>query len=362
MVMDDSFAARLCVWQKRAGRHHLPWQGQNAYCVWLSEIMLQQTQVATVLRYYPSFLARFPDVFALAQADEQDVLAHWSGLGYYARARHLHRCARQVAAMGGEFPHTVEALSALPGIGRSTAAAIAVFAFGARSAILDGNVKRILCRHEGIFGDVQQGAVARQLWACAEKLLPQRDLPCYTQGLMDLGSTLCGRKQAKCGECPVNEDCYAHRQGCVDALPSARKRPLRGERRLRWLLLFDGSHLLLQQRPTPGVWGGLWTPPDALENAALVAPLLQKLHSLGMQARPMADLHHDLTHLHLQIEVLLYSFSDNQASCCREQWPADWEGNSRWLTLEECRQAPIPTPCRQVVETLLTDRANWCAP
>ena len=229
----SDFADRLVAWQKAAGRHDLPWQKtRDPYRIWLSEIMLQQTQVATVIPYFQRFLARFPTLQALAEASPDVVSAHWAGLGYYARARNLHRCARQIVAVhAGKFPESTAELTALPGIGRSTAAAIAVFAFGRRAAILDGNVKRILCRCFGIAGNPGQAAVDRELWALTERLLPEGDCEAYTQGLMDLGATVCTRSRPRCGDCPLGESCRARLEGRQSELPTARPRVKLPERR-----------------------------------------------------------------------------------------------------------------------------------
>ena len=217
--MNDDFAVALTAWQKRHGRHDLPWQdSRDPYTVWLSEIMLQQTQVAAVIPYYQRFLARFPTLQALAAAPLDDVLALWSGLGYYSRARNLHRAAQAVMTQhGGNFPATLDAIMELPGIGRSTAAAILVFAFGKRSAILDGNVKRVLARVRGIAGYPGETAVAAQLWREAGALLPKTGLQPYTQGLMDLGATLCVRRNPRCTECPVQNLCVAFKTDRVAA-------------------------------------------------------------------------------------------------------------------------------------------------
>ena len=228
------FAKNLIVWQKQQGRHDLPWQGgRDAYRVWLSEIMLQQTQVTTVIPYYRRFLESFPEVTALAQAPLNTVLEHWAGLGYYARARNLHRCAQLVSdEYGGQFPQTPEALAGLPGIGRSTAAAIAVFAFGARAAILDGNVKRVLARCFGIEGFPGAAPVERSLWALAETLLPEQEIEAYTQGLMDLGASLCARNKPQCAVCPQQALCVACREGRQGELPLRRPTKVLPERRV----------------------------------------------------------------------------------------------------------------------------------
>ncbi len=222
--MEGGFAARVVAWQRAHGRHDLPWQRtRDPYRIWLSEIMLQQTQVATVVPYYDRFLAAFPDVAALAAAPEDRVLERWSGLGYYRRAHHLHAAAKMVVARhGGAFPRDPSAIAALPGIGRSTAAAIAAFAFGARAAILDGNVKRVLARHRGIGGYPGAPRVERTLWALAESLLPARGIETYTQALMDLGATICTRAAPRCAACPVAAGCVARRSGRAAELPSPR--------------------------------------------------------------------------------------------------------------------------------------------
>ena len=265
------FASRVAAWQRRHGRNDLPWQSsRDPYRIWLSEIMLQQTQVATVLPYYERFLAAFPDVASLARAPIGRVLELWAGLGYYRRAHHLHAAARVVAEQhGGTFPSDPHALAALPGVGRSTAAAIAAFAFGVCGAILDGNVKRVLARHRGIEGSPGEAAVERRLWDAAEALLPARGIERYTQGLMDLGATVCTRTAPRCEACPVASDCVARREGCIDRLPSPQPRRSLPHRETRVLLIERGSHLdgeyrIASVRPgtvrIPVLWTRIRTP------------------------------------------------------------------------------------------------------
>ena len=258
MTPDQEFAPRLLDWHRQHGRHDLPWQQtRDAYRIWLSEIMLQQTQVATVIPYYQRFLARFPDIPALAAAAQDEVMALWSGLGYYARARNLHRCAQVlVTEHGGRFPEDAAIIAELPGIGRSTAAAIAAFAFGRHGAILDGNVKRVLTRVFGIEGFPGKPAVERELWALAESLLPPRDIEAYTQGIMDLGATLCTRARPDCVTCPMRGLCVAERDGRQAALPTARPAKVVPHREAHYCLFSDGEHILLERRPPQGIWGG----------------------------------------------------------------------------------------------------------
>jgi len=240
-----ALAGQVIRWQKQHGRHGLPWQGtRDPYRVWLSEVMLQQTQVSTVLAYYPRFLLRFPTVQALAAAPLDAVLALWSGLGYYSRARNLHRGAQVVVAEhGGAFPRSSAGLQTLPGIGRSTAAAIAAFCFGERAAILDGNVKRVLTRALGFAGDLAVAAEEQRLWAAAEALLPAKDVDIYTQGLMDLGATLCLARRPACERCPLAADCVARAQGDVERYPVKTRRLKRGQRQNAWLLLRQGGRV-----------------------------------------------------------------------------------------------------------------------
>ncbi|MFI4929018.1 MAG: A/G-specific adenine glycosylase, partial [Burkholderiales bacterium] len=260
-----SVAARVVNWHRRSGRRGLPWQGvRDPYRVWLSEVMLQQTQVSTALAYYERFIQRYPDVATLAAASLDDVLALWSGLGYYSRARHLHRCARAVVSEhGGSFPRTSAELAQLPGIGRSTASAIAAFCFDERAAILDGNVKRVLARHVGFASDLASSAAQRELWAYAQSLLPAAaNMAHYTQGLMDLGAMVCLQRQPRCDACPLAATCVARRSGRTAELPLKSRRLRRGERSNTLLWLRHRGEVLLVRRPERGVWAGLWSLPE----------------------------------------------------------------------------------------------------
>ncbi|MDP3223145.1 MAG: A/G-specific adenine glycosylase, partial [Rubrivivax sp.] len=267
-----SLATRVVRWQRQHGRHDLPWHGtRDPYRVWLSEVMLQQTQVSTVLDYYARFLQRFPTVADLAAAPLDDVLSLWSGLGYYSRARNLHRCAQAVVAQhGGQFPASSQLLQELPGIGRSTAAAIAAFCFGERVAILDGNVKRVLSRALGFEGDLSLGREQERLWQKAQDLLPRTGVEAYTQGLMDLGATVCTRKPA-CERCPLAADCKALASGEPQRFPVKTRRLKRSQRENALLWLEHRKRVWLVRRPETGVWAGLWTLPDYPSVTALEA-------------------------------------------------------------------------------------------
>jgi A/G-specific adenine glycosylase len=336
----DSLAARLIRWQERHGRHDLPWQGtRDAYRVWLSEIMLQQTRVATVIPYYRRFLARFPDIGALSAAPLEAVLEAWAGLGYYARARHLHRCARVLAARhAGNFPREIAQLAELPGIGRSTAAAIGVFAFGLRAAILDGNVKRVFARHFAIEGFPGHAPVAGKLWQLAESLLPATRIEAYTQGLMDLGATVCTRADPACGACPLQADCAARRDGRQAELPTPRPTRPRPERTSRVLILTDGRRVLLERRPPAGIWGGLLALPEVSGDAAAFARR-HGFRPLRTEERPA--LRHAFTHFRLTLLPCLCEV-DGKA---RQAGEPGWE----WLAPDEIGTAALPAPIRRLL-------------
>ena len=343
-MTQHSFSRRLIDWQRQCGRHALPWQNtRDAYRIWLSEIMLQQTQVTTVIPYYERFLDRFPTLADLACASLESVLELWSGLGYYARARNLHRCAQVlVADFGGAFPREPERIAELPGIGRSTAAAIAVFAFGARAAILDGNVKRVLARCFGIDGFPGSSSVEKALWQLADSLLPKTDVESYTQGLMDLGATICLRRKYACGICPMHEICIARREGRQEELPVARPRKALPERAASLLLLTDGRHVLLERRPPVGIWGGLLSLPEGSEADAAEFARRHGFRLLGTQS--LAALRHTFTHFRLDI----------QAVCCRveESGTVIAESSWQWLVLSEIESAALPTPIRRLIAAM----------
>jgi A/G-specific adenine glycosylase len=300
----DSFARRLLAWYDRHGRKALPWKrGRDAYRTWVSEIMLQQTQVATVIPYFERFMRRFPDIRALARAPLDVVLAHWAGLGYYARARNLHACARRVVAQhDGSFPRDLASVADLPGIGRSTAAAILAFACGQRHAILDGNVKRVLARFHTVETPIGTRSAEPQFWALAESHTPSQRVAAYTQAIMDLGAMVCRRVRPACEVCPVAGDCRAFRTGRQHALPlRAGARP-RAVRETVMVMLRDRrGRVLLEKRPPHGIWGGLWSLPEISAVRDLRVSLRKRFGCDAAPAKPWPAVHHDFTHFRLVI-------------------------------------------------------------
>lgn len=340
----EDFGPTVVAWQRRHGRNSLPWQNtRDPYRVWLSEIMLQQTQVTTVLGYYERFLARWPRVVDLAAASLDEVLAQWAGLGYYSRARNLHACARAVAEVhGGAFPATAAALQTLPGIGRSTAAAIAAFCFGERVAILDGNVKRVLGRVLAFDGDLASSAAEKQLWNHATELLPGQDVDRYTQGLMDLGATVCTARSPDCLLCPVQPMCRAQRQGDPALYPVKTRKLKRGRRENWWLWLErpgegtgerkGGGEVLLQQRPATGVWAGLWTLPlfDDEAGARAVLP--------GAELAVLPRIQHALTHFDWVLHTL------------RAEVPRHHPADGTWVAREQLAAYALPAPLKKLFD------------
>jgi len=310
----DTFAARLLGWFEQHGRHDLPWQlDATPYSVWVSEIMLQQTQVAAVIPYYERFMARFPSIAALAAAAQDEVLGHWSGLGYYARARNLHRAAQRVVAdHGGELPADAAALVALPGIGRSTAGAIVALAHGKREPILDGNVKRVLARYHGVEGWSGTTAVVNTLWEHAERHTPNTRVAAYTQAIMDLGATVCTRARPACAECPVGADCVAAREGRQSTLPSPRPRRARPQRHVRVVVVRDhAQRVLLERRPESGVWGGLFSLPELPGDEEAHAWCARTLSASIDAARELPRIQHAFTHFDLEIAPTLLQLEDS---------------------------------------------------
>jgi A/G-specific adenine glycosylase len=338
------FSTRLLAWFDDHGRKDLPWQHNiSPYRVWLSEIMLQQTQVATVIPYFERFTDRYPNVTALAGASLDDVLHLWTGLGYYARARNLHKTAQTVARdHAGEFPDTLDGLCALPGIGRSTAGAILSIAFGKRATILDGNVKRVLARHQAVAGWPGEKAVHDQLWQIAETLTPRKRFAHYTQAIMDLGATLCTRSKPNCMACPVQSDCLAHQRESTADYPGKKPKktiPLKIE---TWLVISraDGC-VLMQRRPPAGLWGGLWTFPSVREDEN-VPEALEALGVIASHQNSLAAHRHTFSHFHLQYTPVLISTIESASQIC--------ESNSQqWIAPGNLPGIGTPTPVNKLL-------------
>ena len=310
-------AGRLIRWYARHGRKNLPWQRDpTPYRVWVSEIMLQQTQVSVVTGYYERFMARFPDLAALADAPLDDVLGLWTGLGYYSRARNLHRAAVVVRDRHrGAVPRDLDALVALPGIGRSTAGAILALSHGDRHPILDGNVKRVLCRYHGVGGWPGEGRVERTLWTLAERHTPREQVAVYTQAIMDLGATLCVRLRPLCSVCPLQTDCAARREGAQAKYPAPRPRRETPRRETAFLVLRDpGGALLLERRPPAGIWGGLWCFPECEPDADVEAVCRSRFGVRPATITAFAPIAHGFTHFKLDVHPILVEVDGDDGS------------------------------------------------
>ena len=344
------FQRRVLNWFDRYGRKHLPWQQAiTPYRVWVSEIMLQQTQVNTVIPYYERFMARFPTVNSLADAPEDDVLQHWSGLGYYARARNLHKAAKTVVSEhGGEFPQSVEELAALPGIGRSTAGAIASISMGIAAPILDGNVKRVLARLHAVEGWPGQPKVADELWQIAEQYTPAKRTGDYTQAMMDLGATLCSRGKPACSLCPLEDICAAHAQGRETEFPHSKPKKALPERQTYMLMLQCNDEILLQKRPAEGIWGGLWSFPEFPSGSDLEAGL--GLQPLKLDGKPehWTPFRHTFSHYHLDIHPVRVRL--------RRRPTRLMEGDGQvWYNRRLIQTLGLAAPVKKLIEHLLQD-------
>lgn len=341
----QTFAARVTAWQRAQGRHGLPWQQDHEpYRIWLSEVMLQQTQVATVLPYYARFIDRFPTVQSLAAAPLERVLEAWSGLGYYRRAHHLHAAANVVMRdYGGQFPADAATLATLPGIGRSTAAAIAAFARNERNPILDGNVKRVLARHRGVAGWPGEPRVQAVLWSVAATLVPdgEADVRAYTQGMMDIGAAICTRTRPRCDACPVASDCIARETGRIAELPTPRPRKELPQRAITVLLLEHEGRILLERRAPVGIWSGLWSLPELARDVDVAAYVSVHLRAEAGAPRPLPVLHHAFTHFALAIHPVRVAVV---------RWPDDVRmPGAEWFDRGAAIAAALPAPIRKLL-------------
>ncbi len=348
--LERRFSQPLLAWYDRHGRHDLPWQSNpTPYRVWVSEVMLQQTQVSAVIPYFERFMQRFATVEALAAAPIDEVLHLWTGLGYYARARHLHAAAqRLVHAHRGAFPETLEAVQALPGVGRSTAGAILALAHGQRHPILDGNVKRVLARVFGIDGDPTNAAVRDALWARAEACTPERRVAAYTQAIMDLGATLCTRSRPRCGDCPLQGTCAALAGGRQAELPGRKAKRARPAREATLLIVeanrADGPAVLLERRPARGIWGGLWSPPQFDGAAAALAWCRGEIGEPAADAETLVAIDHAFTHFDLRLVPLRVR--------CRPEARVGDRDDQLWYSFAQPPRVGLPQPVRRLLAEL----------
>jgi A/G-specific adenine glycosylase len=346
----EQFAAELLDWFERHGRKGLPWQqNPTAYRVWVSEVMLQQTQVATVIPYFERFMQRFPTVEALAAGPLDEVLHLWTGLGYYARARNLQACAQVLVTLHrGEFPDEIEALEALPGIGRSTAGAILALARGRRHPILDGNAKRVLARVFGIAGDPMSAAVLKALWSQAEACTPHLKTAAYTQAIMDLGATVCTRNRPACTLCPMSAQCVAAREGRQAELPGVKQRRARKARETILLIAETGMDaslaVLLERRPAPGIWGGLWSPPQFDDEPAALAWCRRELGDIE-STQQLDPIDHAFTHFDLRLTPLRVR--------CRSSLGVREADDRLWYALRSPPRVGLPQPISQLFDRML---------
>lgn len=341
----SEFAEKLIAWQQAYGRHDLPWQQtRDPYAIWVSEIMLQQTQVSAVIGYYDRFMQRFPTIASLAEAEQDEVMRYWSGLGYYSRARNLHHAAQTIMREHcGIFPTDFDTIQTLKGIGRSTAAAISVFAFNQRQTILDGNVKRVLARLHAVEGWPGLPEVEKKLWQIAESVLPSQGLPAYVQGLMDFGATLCTRSKPSCERCPMQANCQAYQLQMVSALPAPKPRKALPEKQITLLMIMDTGKILLERRPNQGIWGGLWSLPE-MSATELAVPHVKQVFDMEVETlETLPVLWHTFTHFKLEItpQPLLLQGKRPQLA-----------PNQQWLSLTEAVDAALPTPVRTLIKRL----------
>lgn len=342
-----TFSDRILAWFEANGRKDLPWQASpDRYRVWVSEIMLQQTQVATVIPYYLRFIEAFPDLRTLANAPADEVLQHWAGLGYYARARNLHQAAKRICEQhAGVFPGEYDEVMALPGIGRSTAGAILSLADGARFPILDGNVKRVLARYRQVDGWPGKSSVAKQLWAISDELTPRSRVAAYNQAMMDLGATLCTRSQPACGQCPLHEDCAARIAGTQESFPARKSRKAKPLRNTRMVLAHAGGAVYLERRPPAGIWGGLWSLPELGEQECLEDWCAARLNAAPAGVHYWSPLRHSFSHYDLDIQPIAVRIDSASSKV------EDADG-TRWLQLHEALKVGLAAPVKKLIDIL----------
>lgn len=347
----EQFAERVVDWYHLHGRKSLPWQqNKSLYKTWLSEIMLQQTQVKTVIPYFECFIQNFPDIHQLAAAEQDKVLNLWSGLGYYARARNLHKAAQIAVSEYGEFPNTFEQVLALPGIGRSTAGAILSLTENQPYPILDGNVKRVLCRHFAIQEWSGHNHIQKQLWAITEQLTPKKDVAYFNQAMMDIGASICTRSKPACDQCPLREDCQAVAQGLTDKLPVARpKKAKPSKQTLMYLLKNQQQEVFLYKRPQSGIWGGLYSFPES-ERRLKLAEIDQLFNVKASKQSDFANFRHTFTHFHLDIQAILVE-TDTQIAQINNK-------DDMWYSLQSRFEHGISAPTQKLLKQLLDEQST----
>lgn len=315
----SDFSNRVIAWYHHHGRKHLPWQiNHDPYRIWVSEIMLQQTQVTTVIPYFNRFMDSFPDVLALANAELDEVLSHWAGLGYYSRARNLHKAAQSIRDNHqGAFPQDIDAVIELSGIGRSTAGAVLSLAFGQQHAILDGNVKRVLSRHQMVSGVPNQSLTVKKLWSIAEQLMPDSDCGAYTQAMMDLGAMVCTRSKPRCDACPVVIDCQAKQNDCIADYPNKKPKKVLPEKSATMLIVTDGERVYLEKRPETGIWGGLWSLPEVETDA--INDFLASMDLDSISHQTLSVYTHVFTHYRLFITPVMINVSQLKQGFDKQQ-------------------------------------------
>ena len=343
--MTHTFSNQVLNWYDIYGRKHLPWQQQvTPYRVWVSEIMLQQTQVATVIPYYERFMTSFADVQTLAAAPVDDVLHHWTGLGYYARARNLHKAAKQIVEdHNGKFPQTLEQVIALPGIGRSTAGAVLSLACAQRHAILDGNVKRVLARYYAIEGWSGQKKVENTLWSLAEQNLPSERCQHYTQAMMDLGAMVCTRSRPKCDACPLQSECLAYAQGRQADFPGKKPKKDKPVKNTNLVALLVAGQIYLIQRPLSGLWGGLY---GFIESQQSVEQVAKEYGLTNFNQHTLTSFRHTFSHFHLDITPVLLIAQQQNVMNVAEELPA------RWFPLHEPIEVGLAAPTKKIIEQI----------
>jgi len=344
----NNFSSNILAWYEKHGRHDLPWQkNKSLYSVWVSEIMLQQTQVATVIPYYQKFMQSFPDLSSLANASDDKVMSHWAGLGYYSRARNLHKAAKMVVDdYEGRFPEIYEDVLTLPGIGPSTAAAVLAQALNQSHTILDGNVKRVLARYHAIEGWPGQRLIEQSLWQKAKEHTPEKQAADYTQAIMDMGATVCTRSKPKCLQCPLNENCLALEWGKVEVLPSKRPKKTIPVRQKRFLFIVQGdNNVLMEKRPSSGIWGGLWSLPE-LDLDDDITQMCQQRWGLNVEAVANQPVfRHTFSHFHLDITPCLVKVGPSIPQSINEVTRLQWCGFDTQLA--------VATPVRHILDEVV---------